>query len=382
MSLAQPLPLIQERKYIPAIQDRKYIPALDGLRGLAVLLVITFHYSGYTIFSMGWAGVDLFFVLSGYLITGRLVANENNKNRYGIFYKNRALRILPLYYLLLAIYYFAIFFIVSPKNFHRFDFYIDNWPGFVFFLQNWSYIFSGPAIENHLGPVWSLAVEEQFYLFWPFVVYRFYKSRYFISILWASVCAVLLLRCSLYIFNGPPVPIYAYYDNTFCRLDGLIIGAITFFLLHCRPAKNSSILILAAISLIGLITGIAITQTASHLSVFMGTLGYTAVAFIFAGVVYLVITKPGSYIDRFFKNGFLLQTGKISYGLYIVHIPIWETLVNKLNRYFRDHYNINSDVAMLFTQLFCIVLSYGLALLSFYYFERYFLQKKHKPLPA
>ena len=97
---------------------KQYIPQLDGIRGLAIILVISFHYLGnIPIFSFGWCGVDLFFVLSGYLITSRLITLQKQKNHLIKFYTNRALRILPLYYLTLIIFYAGFNLLVKKENF-------------------------------------------------------------------------------------------------------------------------------------------------------------------------------------------------------------------------------------------------------------------------
>lgn len=115
--------------FIPARRiHQNYIPELDGLRGLAILLVVTFHYfAGYfNFFSFGWTGVDLFFVLSGFLITSRLMITRDDNNYFYKFYKNRALRIMPLYYSVLIAFYIAIYFFISKENLAGFKFYNQN----------------------------------------------------------------------------------------------------------------------------------------------------------------------------------------------------------------------------------------------------------------
>src|ERR1022692_3615520 len=119
-----------------------HIPQLDGLRGVAILLVITFHYFGFIkVFSFGWTGVDLFFVLSGYLITGKLSDSLHKPNYLRGFYKNRMLRVFPLYYLVLIIFFLAV--LILPKNQHisTLHYYVEHWISFFLFFQNWTMIF-------------------------------------------------------------------------------------------------------------------------------------------------------------------------------------------------------------------------------------------------
>jgi len=160
-------------------QWRGWIPALDGIRGLAILMVMLFHYGGNLertnpigrlvggLFSFGWSGVDLFFVLSGFLITGILLDSRNAENYFSSFYARRVLRIFPAYYVSLALLLLILPMLDPPL---RLSLPSDQWM-YVFYAQNWVGIFDYPG-RGLLTPYWSLAVEEQFYLVWPLVVAR------------------------------------------------------------------------------------------------------------------------------------------------------------------------------------------------------------------
>src|ERR1700743_1695759 len=117
----------------------QHIPALDGIRGLAILLVLAWH-SIPTIhpFFPAWVGVDLFFVLSGYLITGRLLATKDRPGFFSRFYRNRALRILPLYYTVVIVFLAMVHFFVQEKTLPSFSLYTGHWKSFLFFTQNWT----------------------------------------------------------------------------------------------------------------------------------------------------------------------------------------------------------------------------------------------------
>jgi len=359
----------------PSTLSIKYVPALDGLRGVAILLVITYHYFGSysSFFSLGWAGVDLFFVLSGFLITKRLIDNKDKKNRYAIFYINRVLRIFPLYYAVLILFYAAIFFLVSHDNFHRFDWYLKNWPYFFLFLENWVFLRYVP-IEKHLCHFWSLAVEEQFYLLWPWALYKFYSSPYLKRSLWIVVTIICFARLIVYYFNiheGNDGGLY-YYSNTIWRMDSFIIGALTYFLLQKQQNKLLAGWLFFA-SLLILIAGVILANDISTDSRFFGTIGFTALALLFMSVIYFIITAPNSFFSRFFKLSFLVKTGKISYGLYIFHWLVLITVGPKLSALLKNTFPESSSLVSAFI---CLLISYLLSFLSYNYYESYFLKQK------
>src|SRR5262245_16358318 len=157
--------------------SRSHYPGLDGLRGIAILLVILYHNFGFIPFlNYGWLGVDLFFVLSGFLITEILLKTRTTTNYFKNFYTRRVLRIFPLYYLCLIL---VIVIFPLIKNFpYDLSFYRENQVWFWFYLQNWMLIFKqwndSAILLNHF---WSLAVEEQFYIVWPLLVLLIRKPK-------------------------------------------------------------------------------------------------------------------------------------------------------------------------------------------------------------
>ena len=203
------------------------IPQLDAVRGLAILLVMMHNISlkyplfySQQLFSNGWMGVDLFFVLSGFLITGILVDSKQSQGYLKNFYVRRCLRIWPLYYSLIF-FMFVIVRFLSPSEFHTVMQQSSPWWAFPLFLQN----FLIPISTNAAGPLgvtWSLAIEEQFYLIWPLVV-RFCSSKQLRRVAIVEICISPALRYYLSLHH-----VYLY-TNVFCRLDGLMAGAFSRF---------------------------------------------------------------------------------------------------------------------------------------------------------
>ena len=208
----------------------KKIPQLDAVRGLAVLLVLVHNTDLYPsrishlISDNGWMGVDLFFVLSGFLITGILLDTKQSEGYFRNFYARRCLRIWPLYYSVLLFMFVVVPFLRPSETHAVFESRSSPWWAFPIFLQN--FLVPIPAMATGpLGVTWSLAVEEQFYLAWPLVV-RFCTEAQLRKIAIAVICLSPVLRFYLSLHQ---VNIYS---NTFCRLDGLMAGALLAILIR------------------------------------------------------------------------------------------------------------------------------------------------------
>lgn len=293
------------------------IPQLDAIRGIAVLMVIMKHISEKypslhlgPYFGDGWMGVDLFFALSGFLITGILLDTRPSPAYFRNFYARRCLRIWPLYYSLL-LFLFAIVPIVRPSEAQTvFAARSSPWWSYPLFLQN--FLVPNPTMATgSLGVTWSLAIEEQFYLFWPFLV-RYCSSTHLRRIAVAVVCLSPLLRLFL-ASHGVDI-----YSNPFCRLDALMGGALLALLVRSDdfvPAKFTT----AAWIVFGLAAPLALT--AQSFDATWAVLSFTALAS--SSFLYLAIFSPHRWLQKALHIRFLLYTGTISYGLYLLHkIPI------------------------------------------------------------
>src|SRR5581483_10365332 len=215
------------------MNSRSYnIPALDGIRGLAIVIVMLHHFqplipasnSAITIvkgfFSFGWMGVDLFFVLSGFLISGILLDTRESGNYFKAFYARRILRIFPLYYTVLTLVLVRASFIHPRPNSVP---VVADEKLYYLYLVNWLTLWNGPWRANFLGHFWSLAVEEQFYLLWPLCVWLFVRRKLTRLAVIVSMLS-LAVRVAWVAYAGPGQAIVM---ATVTRMDSLLCGALS-----------------------------------------------------------------------------------------------------------------------------------------------------------
>ena len=295
---------------------RPKIPQLDAIRGAAIALVIMHNTSNkypslhlQALFSNGWMGVDLFFVLSGLLITGILVDTKGSESYLRNFYARRCLRIWPLYYSLIVFMFVAVP-LLRPADARVVFERSSPWWAYPLFLQN----FLIPTPTMATGPLavtWSLAIEEQFYLVWPLVVRCCSDAQLRrIAIAVIGLSPVLRLYLSLH-----HVDIYAI---VFCRLDGLMAGALLALAVRSPDFLPSRFIKRAWICLL----------TAAPLAFLTEAFDARWIAFSFTAVasascVYLALFSPNKWLQTVLTNKALVYTGTISYGLYLIHkIPL------------------------------------------------------------
>jgi len=290
---------------------RQKIPQLDAVRGIAILVVMVHNLHGfyYPPFSYvaryGWMGVDLFFVLSGFLITGILLDSKPSKDYFRNFYARRCLRIWPLYYSMMVV-MFVIIPLVRPQDAAELFRRSSPWWSYLFFFQN--FLVRIPALAiGPLGVSWSLAVEELYYLIWPVFV-RFLSVSRLQILAWAIVLFSPVLRL---FFDWHH---WLIYSNPFCRLDGMMAGALLALLVRkpefvpARFLKTAWIVLPAA--------GMLAIATDLHDSRWIT---FSMDASASAALIYLALFSTSAWIKAFFTNRFLMFTGTISYGLYFIH---------------------------------------------------------------
>jgi peptidoglycan/LPS O-acetylase OafA/YrhL len=298
---------------VKAMASLKRIPQLDSIRGLAVLLVLLHNTDGgfYTgiIGRDGWMGVDLFFVLSGFLITGILLDSKNTEAYFRNFYARRCLRIWPLYYCTL-LFMFGVIPFVRPSAAHNvFDAKSMPWWSYFVYLQN--FLVSVPTrATGPLGVTWSLAIEEQFYLVWPLVV-RFCSAVTLRRIMVTIICLEPVLRLTM-LRHGLNV-----YPNTFSRLDGLMWGALVALLFRSPTFTRKTYVRPAWITL--LIALPLALVTAAHVNWIV----YSFSALASVSFVYVGLTSTQRWFQSILSNRFLIYSGMISYGIYLLEkLPI------------------------------------------------------------
>src|SRR5215213_9450361 len=312
---------------------RTHYPGLDVLRGLAISIVVFYHnFGSVSFFRLGWLGVDLFFALSGFLITDLLLNSRDNKYYFKNFYIRRILRIFPIYYLVLI-----IFFSFSPILFSQkdptstFSYYNNNKAWFWSYFQNWLMVHKGMPPVPFLSHFWSLAIEEQFYLVWPFMIFFIRKLEVFKKLIVALIIIAIIVRLSVWL--AYPHEVEKFYCSTFTRMDSLLMGCL--LSVHLNQGKQISrkaIWIVgycfAAIILLSLLLFGNLRQD----NALFPTIGYTVTAAFFSSLIYLFLAKEKQLISGLKYLGGLRFMGKISYGIYVYHIPIYLLLSTGLNR--------------------------------------------------
>jgi peptidoglycan/LPS O-acetylase OafA/YrhL len=308
-----------------------YRPGLDGVRALAVLAVIAYH-NDYDWAVGGFLGVDAFFVLSGFLITTLLVLEYRRADSIGLvaFWGRRLRRLLPALLLVLlfcAVYAVAV---VPPleRNTFRWDgiaslFYVANWR-FIVSGQSYFEVFATPSPFRHL---WSLAIEEQFYLVWPLVVLGCLRIRRGRVGVLAAVCVAGTLASvvAMSVLYTPGSPSRAYY-GTDTRAHALLIGALLALLLlsprvvraTARATTATVLQVAGALALVAVVWSWNVTDATASAYYGVGSFLYAvAVAVVIAAVV-----QVGGWTGRVLGIAPLRGVGQISYGLYLWHWPI------------------------------------------------------------
>ncbi len=352
----------------------KHLPHLDGIRGLAIILVLLYHcFFDFGITRIGWVGVNLFFLLSGYLITNILLQTKNNKHYFKNFFLRRSLRIFPLYYLFLVIIFFLIS-IFFPFLTGNFNYYNDHQVWFWLYIQNWLYALDGFPDNYFLHHLWSLAVEEQFYLFWPFVVF-FIPARKllyvnFLFIIFANIFRFYLGQQLGYVFPYQ-------YVHLFSCMDALLWGAVLANLqqLNILDRYKKVVIFIFLLTLI-LIGGFIAFKRSLFFEQLIPL--FPIINLFFACVLYFSIGnfKYSETINRFLSKKSLTWFGKYSYGLYIYHYPVYLALINGI-----VYFSITNSQTLgnkVFIGIVAVVLSALLAYLSYHFYEKRFLKLKDK----
>jgi peptidoglycan/LPS O-acetylase OafA/YrhL len=363
------------------------IPGLDGLRAVAFLLVFAFH-TNYLDF--GWAGVQLFFVLSGFLITAILIEMKRTlpaKAYYVKFYGRRFLRIFPLYYFYLFLMLgLAYWLYVSGYRINKMLEFFDQLPFALTYLYNFLYASVYFIPSDFVTHFWSLSVEEQFYIFWPLVILLTPPSAYKKLFIAAIILGPVFRLIATFVYNSHAFPILnantavGIYPLPFSHIDAFGFGA--FISQYKLPkARLQFFVLLLAVPLIGYGTQYLATHHLEYLSSlgyvfpmgngFKHIWGYSLLNYFFAVTIYAV-AREGLF-NRFLESRWMKYLGRISYGMYVYHsILIFFALR------IQDYIPLTSDQSQLLTALVSFIATLIVASISYALLEKPFLNLKDK----
>jgi peptidoglycan/LPS O-acetylase OafA/YrhL len=361
----------------PGLQLSSHIPQLDGVRGIAILAVMLVHSADRlsslgirSFFRYGWVGVDLFFVLSGFLITRILLQARGSDHFFRNFYVRRVLRVWPLYYCILALAFGVVPLVLRHYGLEASQATDGRSPlVYALFLQNlWH---SSTPLAPALTVTWSLAIEEQFYVLWPALV--FFLSPKALRWMLGAVLVISPLGRALALREG--VPGIALYVNTLSRLDGLAIGCLLAIWIHLGLFTRDQ---LKRVSLVAFVSGgtvscalipLYITQPANPLA-------FSALAIAFCGFLGLALTSSleVGWLGRGLTGRGLRYLGTISYCVYLIHLPIFLLVSRVLKN------SLGGLQQTVFGDFLFMIVAFGLtcsiAAVSWHFFEQPILRLK------
>jgi peptidoglycan/LPS O-acetylase OafA/YrhL len=374
-------PSLSEPGVVPRIERNaeRHIDSLDGIRGIAILLVVFFHYLPVNpanpfsaIAGLGWTGVDLFFVLSGFLITGILYDTRGSSNFFKVFYARRALRIFPLYFFVVGLVVAVAALLHTAMSWKAIPFYIYG--------ANVMHLFKDgiPDFTPYFNcdHFWSLAVEEQFYSLWPLVVFFVISRRTLMKICAAGIVGALVFRLVLTHFAVPPVILYSELPS---RMDSLLAGAMLALALRAPrlsawlSRRRLYSLIAACCLLLALL--LIKAKTLAFYSIAMSSFGYSLIAGVYFGVLALAL-MPGTVANRVATLSVLRFFGRYSYGLYIWHALLSPIMIRR-TPWFTRHIHPLALSQMVYA-LVMVAFFTAVALASFHLLESPFLKLKSR----
>ncbi len=355
------------------------IPQIDGLRGFALLMVLAYHMINnpilfvyqpnvlqvvlrkFTYFTYG--ALDLFFVLSGYLIAKILIENKHSKSFFKVFYGRRLLRILPLFYLLLVIYLVLRSIGMNDPEGFLFGNELPMWSYFAY-VPNYMMAFSNSYGAKILTPTWSLGVDEQFYLVAPAIIFLFKKKwiPYFVIPL---IIAAPIFRASTDLYYMKILPFQM-------RMDSLFIGVLLAYLV-CEMdlialTKKKVMLLTGCIILVGLAI-LLLTYTRT-----IGVLDHSLFNLFYVLIVLYIISVENSFLVKVLKQKWLRLFGFISYGVYLFH----QVISGLLHAIILDQKPRLNNLEDLGVMLIAFILSIGFGYLLHILIEKPLINFGHK----
>jgi peptidoglycan/LPS O-acetylase OafA/YrhL len=312
---------------------RGHIQELDGLRAVAMVTVLLNHLWPKSLSSLvwgvgqlGWIAMDSFFVLSGFLIAGILLDTRRTPDYYRSYYARRSLRILPLYYCVLV---YLTCIAVFWKGGEQYRELVQEWGSPVWFfvyLGNFTTATAGvwPTVVPGLSPLWSLQVEEQFYLLFPFAIRRLDLDT-LSRALWVMVVSSPVLRVGLFLLN--PDNLYRQYVLLPCHMEGLALGALVAIRFRrgpwdIKPGRLSALtIVLLTATCVASVWSNPARVDEEFASPFNRTIGYLLSSVACTSLLLWLVRFRGSRLTWWLRMPAMQYLGKISYGVYLLHIP-------------------------------------------------------------
>ncbi len=372
---------------MPIPRGTSRIPELDGIRGVAILLVLIWHYAVVQLlafphdtliakvrdrFGLTWSGVDLFFVLSGFLIGGILIDARESPAYFRTFYIRRFFRIVPIYavicliFLLVAVLFGSAQQALGPPM---------PWYVYATFSQNLFLTYHKAFSKYYLEVAWSLAVEEQFYLTIPLLIWLI-PRKHLLKVMAAIVALTPIVR-TLFFYKSA-APAVSTYTLVICRADGLALGVIGAILMRrpeIRQLLSDRKWILNTFMASFFLGVAALTRKKWFIgSPAMSTWGYTCLALFYLSVVLMAVTRTQGWLGRAMRNRYLMALGTIAYATYLLHVQVCFGLHHLL----RGHDPELRSVADVLVNLLALACTLAAAQLSWRFFESRLVSYGHK----
>jgi peptidoglycan/LPS O-acetylase OafA/YrhL len=373
------------RKEVLVVRPDTRIPALDGLRALASLMVVFYHFGPHIVraeseFSflralprLAWAGVDLFFVLSGFLISSILLGSRGSPRYFRTFYARRAYRIFPLYYLTLLAYIAATVVVGDhAAEFGRlFENPIPAWT-YLFYVQNVAMTAAGSFGPIWLAGTWSLAIEEQFYLLLPAIV-RWTTPKGLCRLAVCSLLAAVVVRAAIQKFRfWDPIGGYVLLP---ARMDALAAGVLIALLVHYRQQWIAGRERRIRQYVLGfLLLWMGYEYLPNPQAIRLAFVVHTGDALAFAGILLVVLTSSGSSFAKFLSTRWMRGLGNMAYSTYLFH-PIVLCMVFRL---MKGYDPVLVSVGDLTPLAVALAMSLALSWLSWNVFERPLVAQGHR----